>query len=165
MIFPDTRTLPSGMTEVAQSGLKLRVYPEKIPWLQKPEEVSLAHIHLQSGVEFYCGSMIRHPDLITAASGLDSQGRKGSHEANNLFYSQIQAFVTDRQSKRVFKLCDPSTDCDIFYVKNKDGLRVYFICPAEIEGKPAIIRVAACQNKCDQKKVLSKLAGNRNKRV
>lgn len=158
----ESPNLPSGFESVVATPKKLEVTPQDLRWLEKEEKVNLVLVTLgtSSQQQFYFGSLIRGKKLVESANQL-TEGQE--RNANNLLYARLPDMIQRGYSPHSNTLSNPFTrQRPIIYFANPGGQRVYVVRFGEIEGIPAIIRIAVC-DKAQQAKVLSVLTNSSHK--
>lgn len=156
-------TLPAGYQEVVLSNEPpVQITSRDIPWMGKEEksDVQLAAVTLEDGRKFYIGNAVRGRlrDVVEEGFGKD---KKRNEVANELFYKRLQAFFQGDGS-RIGTVQRPSTTRQIYYVGNREGIRVYFMRLEDRKGIPVIIRIGACAHKNQEGKILKVISDERN---
>lgn len=149
--------LPSGYKEVRQSEKDITLSRKDLPWLATPEvNVHMAKVTLDDGTNFYLGSAIKNKTLAEEAEFLGKHGERSQQGANRVFYAEIKRLLQTGRNPDIIKLFQPKGTDPIFYVRAPHE-RVYFLKGENIDGNPAIIRIAACI-KSRESKVLNILS-------
>lgn len=142
-----TINTPSGYE--SSHGLQERatVDGNTLPWLDRPQELSVSQCTLQSGETFLLASAVgTSPRLVEAANAMTDSQRQN---VDNMFYSRIPTVVSKGYSPSVGSIPTPVTDFPIHVMRNKGGQRVYFArvnlgLKEEQTSGPTVVRLAVC---------------------
>lgn len=150
--------LPAGYQEAKQAGKEITITKNEAPWMRdEVTRVNLSHITLNGGESFYLGSAITHPALVKEAEKLGKQGPDVQKRANEIFYKQVAAFMRTDYNPDVPMVTDRRTNRKLYYAKNHQGERMYFMEFDKMGKERVIIRIAAC-SKNGQDNVLKLIA-------
>lgn len=159
--------LPGGFKEVKRSGEKpLPITSNDMPWLGKDRttEAPLVLVTLETGKEFLFGNAIRGNLQSIIEKGFGKDERR-NQIANELLYKRLQAFFQGGSSD-IRTIQNPITEGrQIYYVGNREGIRVFFMHFGEKNGIPVIIRIAACPSKNLEYNVLKVISADKNPRT
>lgn len=154
--------LPSGYLQAERIPFSAELGYEVLPWIDTPQELSVARCVVQGGIEFYLASAVgTHPNLVKAAEGLNEHQQRN---VNNMMYSRLPGYVQNHHGPNIETLRKPATDFPVRVMKNQGGQRFYFATPelpfSDGSNHPVVLRLGAC-DKNRQELVLSVLSAER----
>jgi hypothetical protein len=168
MAAPETLTstrhqelIPSGFESASQLPETAFVDGDILPWMADREaELTVAHVTLQGGGDFYLASAVgTHDKLVKAANALSGQQQQN---VDNMLYARLPSFVRDGHASNIETLPSPSTGFPIRVMRNHGGQRLYFAqadMPMSNGNREQVfLRLGVC-DKSSQALVLGVLSG------
>jgi len=157
--FAPQTGLPQGYEAAARLGTMAVVDCTVLPWMKEPDTLSVAHVTLQGGSEFYLASAIgTDPSLVEAANELNDHQQRN---VDSMLYARLPELVQRGHAPNIETLSEPVTSFPIRVMRNQGGQRLYFarteLSLTNGRQRSIVLRLGVC-DKSNQMKVLGVLS-------